>query len=54
MNEITREANQRLIDEAYEHINRTGVPSVDDNEDCCYSGTGCAFTPALTLEFEDE
>ena len=40
-------ANQRLINEAYAHLTTTGVPSVDKHGQCTYSGTGCAFAPAI-------
>lgn len=47
----TKEANQRLVNEAYAHLKKTKKKSVSQLSDtgniCCYSGSGCAFSPAL-------
>lgn len=47
----TREANQRLINEAYAHISKTRRKSVDSEGACVYGGIGCAFSPAIRDEF---
>lgn len=47
-----RTATQRLINEAYAHIQTTKTKSVDPNHPrmCTYSGSGCAFSPAIQPE----
>lgn len=43
-------ANQRLINEAWKHLNRTQTKSVNGMNGCCYTGSGCAFSPAIKPE----
>ena len=50
---MSREANQRLVDEAYAHVNSVGKPSVDKRGRCVYGGIGCAFSPAVLKEHRD-
>ena len=51
---MSREANQRLVDEAYAHVNAVGKPSVDKRGRCVYGGVGCAFSPAVLDGFKSQ
>lgn len=42
---------QRLVNEAYAHIHKTEKASVNEEGTCLYSGSGCAFSPAIKPSF---
>ena len=51
----TQEANQRLFNEAWNHITAQGAPSTTVGVGCAYRGSGdlsCAFAPAIE-EYHD-
>lgn len=48
-----RAATQRLVDEAYAHIQKTRNPSVTPMFNCSYAGIGCAFSPAIKPQFRN-
>ena len=47
---LTYVANQRLVHEAFAHLSKTQQLSME-NGTCCYTGSGCAFSPAIQPEY---
>lgn len=41
----TEQATQRMINEAYNHLHKTGKKSIEGGGSCCYTGSGCALRP---------